>query len=44
MDVVVDNKVVVELKYVNKTTPVHEAQLLTYLESVHKVRFCHCPA
>ncbi len=31
MDVVVDNKVVVELKCVDKITPVHEAQLLTYL-------------
>lgn len=31
MDVVVDNKVVVEFKCVDKITPVHEAQLLTYL-------------
>ncbi|OHB74375.1 MAG: GxxExxY protein [Planctomycetes bacterium RBG_16_41_13] len=31
MDIVVDNKVVVELKCVDKITPVHEAQLLTYL-------------
>ncbi|GBE01249.1 hypothetical protein BMS3Abin08_00675 [bacterium BMS3Abin08] len=32
-----DNKVVVELKCVDKITPVHEAQLLTYLESVYKI-------
>ena len=31
MDVVADNKVVVELKCVEKILPVHEAQLLTYL-------------
>lgn len=31
MDVVVDNKVVIEFKCVDKITPVHEAQLLTYL-------------
>ncbi len=31
MDIVVDNKVVVELKCVDKILPVHEAQLLTYL-------------
>jgi len=31
MDVVVDNKVIIELKCVDKITPVHEAQLLTYL-------------
>ena len=31
MDMVVDNKVVVELKCVDKITSVHEAQLLTYL-------------
>jgi len=31
MDVVVDNKVVLELKCVDKINPVHEAQLLTYL-------------
>ena len=37
MDVVVDNKVVVELKCVDKITPVYEAQLLTYLESVYKI-------
>ncbi len=31
MDIVVDNKVVVELKCVDKITPIHEAQILTYL-------------
>jgi len=31
MDIVVENKVVVELKCVDKITPVHKAQLLTYL-------------
>lgn len=32
MDIVVDNKVVVELKCVEQIMPVHEAQLLTYLK------------
>jgi len=32
MDVVADNKVVVELKCVEKILPIHEAQLLTYLK------------
>jgi len=32
MDVVVDRKVVVEIKCVEKILPVHEAQLLTYLK------------
>ncbi|MGC1456495.1 MAG: GxxExxY protein [Nitrospirota bacterium] len=31
MDVVADNKAVVEIKCVEKILPVHEAQLLTYL-------------
>ena len=31
MDIVVENKVVVELKCADKILPVHEAQLLTYL-------------
>ncbi len=31
MDIVVNNRVVIELKCVEKLTPVHEAQLLTYL-------------
>ncbi len=31
MDILVDNKIVVELKCVNEIIPVHEAQLLTYL-------------
>jgi len=35
MDVVIDNKVVVELKCVDRITPVHEAQLLTYLRLSH---------
>ncbi len=32
MDVVADNKAVVEIKCVDKILPVHEAQLLTYLK------------
>ena len=32
MDVIVDNKVILELKCVEKILPVHEAQLLTYLK------------
>lgn len=32
LDFVVENKVVVELKAVEKAMPVHEAQLLTYLK------------
>lgn len=32
MDVVVDDKVALELKCVDKIAPVHEAQLLTYLK------------
>ncbi len=32
MDMVVDNKVVIELKCVEKVMPVHEAQLYTYLK------------
>ena len=35
MDIVVDRKVVAELKCVDKITPVHEAQLLTYLRLSH---------
>lgn len=31
LDFLIDNKVVVELKAVDKVDPVHEAQLLTYL-------------
>jgi GxxExxY protein len=30
-DIAIDNKIIVELKSVNKLTPVHEAQLLNYL-------------
>jgi len=32
MDLVVENKVIVELKTVERLLPVHEAQLLTYLK------------
>ncbi len=32
MDVVADNKAVVEVKCVDRIVPVHEAQLLTYLK------------
>ena len=31
IDIVVENKVILELKCVDSITPVHEAQLLTYL-------------
>ena len=31
IDIVVENKVILELKCVNAITPVHEAQLMTYL-------------
>ena len=31
MDIVVEEKVVLELKVVDKIAPIHEAQLLTYL-------------
>ena len=36
IDLVVDDKVVVELKTVDKLVPVHEAQLLTYLKLYHR--------
>ena len=32
LDLLVDNKVIVELKTVEKIQPIHEAQLLTYLK------------
>lgn len=32
LDLLVDNKIVVELKAVNRLEPIHEAQLLTYLK------------
>lgn len=32
IDILIDNKIVVELKCVNEIIPVHEAQLLTYLK------------
>jgi len=42
MDLVVDSKVVVELKCVDKILPVHEAQMLTYLRlSNMNSRFNH---
>ena len=31
LDIVVEGKVILELKSVNKMEPIHEAQLLTYL-------------
>jgi len=38
MDIVVDNKLVVELKAVEQIAPIHKAQLLTYLRlSGHRV-------
>jgi GxxExxY protein len=38
MDLVVDNRVVVEIKAVDAIAPIHKAQLLTYLRlSGHKV-------
>jgi GxxExxY protein len=33
MDILVDNRVVVECKSVEALTPIHEAQLLTYLSA-----------
>ena len=40
MDMVVENRIVLELKCVDKILPVHEAQLYTYLKlSGHKVGF-----
>jgi len=40
MDLLVENKVVIELKCVEKILPVHEAQLYTYLKlSGHRVGF-----
>ena len=32
LDIVVEGKVILELKSVNKFEPIHEAQLLTYLK------------
>jgi len=32
LDMIVANKVVVELKVVNELAPIHEAQLLTYMK------------
>jgi GxxExxY protein len=40
MDMLIENKVVIELKCVDKILPVHEAQLYTYLKlSGHRVGF-----
>ena len=36
MDIVVEHKVVIEVKAVEKLTPVHEAQLLSYLKLGNK--------
>jgi GxxExxY protein len=36
MDLIVGDRVVVELKTVDKLQPVHEAQLLTYLKLYHR--------
>jgi GxxExxY protein len=36
IDLLVEEKVVVELKAIEKILPVHEAQLLTYLKLAHK--------
>jgi GxxExxY protein len=37
MDIVVEHKVVIEVKAVEKLTPVHEAQLLSYLKLGNKL-------
>ena len=38
MDMVVDGLVIVEIKAIEKTLPIHEAQLLTYLKlSGHQI-------
>lgn len=36
IDVLVENKVIVELKAVERVLPIHEAQLLTYLKLANK--------
>ncbi len=36
IDLLVDDKVIVELKCVEKLLPIHEAQLITYLKLSHK--------
>jgi GxxExxY protein len=35
-DIIVENKIIIELKAVEKTQPVHRAQLLTYLKLTNK--------
>jgi GxxExxY protein len=37
IDIIVDNKIILELKAVEKTLPVHEAQILTYMK-LSKIR------
>ncbi len=39
LDILVENLVVVEIKAVDAITPVHQAQLLTYLKLSHKHRW-----
>ena len=36
LDMLIENRVIVELKVVEKLLPVHEAQLLSYLKLAHK--------
>ncbi|MGC9364764.1 MAG: GxxExxY protein [Fidelibacterota bacterium] len=36
IDILVDNKVIVELKSIDEISPVHEAQILTYLKLAKK--------
>jgi GxxExxY protein len=36
IDMLVENKVILELKSVESINPIHEAQLLTYLKLMHK--------
>ena len=36
LDVLVENKVIIELKAVERVLPIHEAQLLTYLKLANK--------
>jgi len=36
IDLIVENRVIVEIKAVEKTLPIHDAQLMTYLRLAHK--------
>jgi len=36
IDVLVENKIIIELKTVDSFAPVHEAQILTYMKFAHK--------